>query len=69
MIAGELTLGVLQGIALGVALSLVALIYVTSHPKAAELGQLPGTEAYRELRNLASLSRPFPREERRGCFA
>ena len=50
VIAGELTLGVLQGIALGVALSLVALIYVTSHPKAAELGQLPGTEAYRDVK-------------------
>jgi high affinity sulfate transporter 1 len=50
VIAGELTLGVLQGIALGVALSLVALIYVTSHPKGAELGQLPGAEAYRDVK-------------------
>ena len=49
VIAGELTLGVLQGIALGVVLSLVALIYVTSHPKGAQLGQLPGTEAYRNV--------------------
>jgi sulfate permease, SulP family len=45
-----LTLGVLQGIALGVALSLVALIYLTSHPKGAELGQLPGAEAYRDVK-------------------
>jgi sulfate permease, SulP family len=50
VIAGELTLGVLQGIALGVVLSLVALIYLTSHPKGAELGQLPGTEAYRDVK-------------------
>jgi high affinity sulfate transporter 1 len=50
VIAGELTLGVLQGIALGVVLSLVALIYVTSHPKGAELGQLPGAEAYRDVK-------------------
>lgn len=50
VIAGELTLGVLQGIALGVALSLVTLIYLTSHPKGAELGQLPGTEAYRDVK-------------------
>jgi sulfate permease, SulP family len=50
VIAGELTLGVLQGIAMGVALSLVALIYLTSHPKGAELGQLPGTEAYRDVK-------------------
>jgi high affinity sulfate transporter 1 len=47
VIAGELTLGVLQGIALGVALSLLLLIYRSSHPHGAELGQLPGTEAYR----------------------
>jgi len=26
------------------------LIYLTSHPKVAELGQLPGTEAYRSVR-------------------
>ena len=50
VIAGELTLGVLQGIALGVVLSLLNLIYLTSHPRGAELGQLPGTEAYRSVR-------------------
>jgi MFS superfamily sulfate permease-like transporter len=48
--AGELTLGVLQGIALGVALSLLILIYRTSHPQGAVLGQLAGTEAYRDVR-------------------
>ncbi|HEU0215597.1 MAG TPA: SulP family inorganic anion transporter [Stellaceae bacterium] len=47
VIAGELTLGVLQGIAVGVVLSLLLLIYRTSHPRGAALGQLPGTEAYR----------------------
>jgi MFS superfamily sulfate permease-like transporter len=50
VVAGELTLGVLQGIALGVALSLLMLIYRTSHPQGAVLGQLPGTEAYRDVR-------------------
>lgn len=50
VIIGELTLGVLQGIALGVVLSLVILIYFTSHPRVAELGQLPGTEAYRSVK-------------------
>src|SRR5215472_14811155 len=49
VIAAELTLGVLQGIALGVALAMVILIYLTSHPRGAELGQLPGTEAYRNV--------------------
>ena len=50
VIAGELTLGVLQGIALGVVLSLLILIYLVSHPNGAELGQLPGSEAYRSVR-------------------
>jgi high affinity sulfate transporter 1 len=50
VIAGELALGVLEGIALGVGLSLLMLIYRTSHPQGAVLGQLPGTEAYRDVR-------------------
>ena len=49
VIAGELTLGVLQGIALGVALALLLLIYRTSHPHSGVVGQLPGTEAYRDI--------------------
>lgn len=47
--AGELTLGVLQGIGLGVALSLIMLVYRTTHPQGAVLGQLPGVEAYRAI--------------------
>lgn len=47
--AGELSLGVLQGIALGVVLSLIMLIYRTTHPLGAVLGQLPGVEAYRDI--------------------
>jgi len=46
---GELTLGVLQGIALGVVLSLILVIYRTTHPQGAVLGQLPGEEAYRDV--------------------
>jgi MFS superfamily sulfate permease-like transporter len=49
VIAGELSLGVLQGIALGVVLALLLLIYRTSHPHGAVVGQLPGTEAYRDV--------------------
>jgi MFS superfamily sulfate permease-like transporter len=49
VVAGELTLGVLQGIALGVVLSLLLLIYRTSHAHGAVLGELPGTEAYRDI--------------------
>src|SRR5215475_11083968 len=50
VIAGELLFGVLQGIALGVVASILILIYLTSHPRVAQLGQLPGTEAYRDVR-------------------
>ncbi len=49
VIAGELILGVPQGIALGVVLSLLTLIYLASHPQSAELGKLPDTEAYRDV--------------------
>src|SRR5689334_17178474 len=49
VIVGELTLGVLQGIALGVILSLLGLIYLNSHPQGAVLGRLPDTEAYRDV--------------------
>jgi len=49
VLVGELTLGVLQGIALGVVLGLLLLIYRTSHPHGAVVGQLPGTEAYRDV--------------------
>src|SRR5262245_47431755 len=50
VIVGELTLGVLQGIALGVVLALLLLIYRVTHPQGAVLGQLPGTEAYRDVK-------------------
>jgi high affinity sulfate transporter 1 len=50
VIAGELTLGVLQGIGLGVVLALLMLIYRVSHPFDAVLGQLPGEEAYRDIK-------------------
>jgi high affinity sulfate transporter 1 len=60
VVAGELTLGVLEGIALGVVLALLLLIYRTSHPHGAVLGQLPGTEAYRNVeRHPEALT--FPR--------
>ena len=59
VVAGELTLGVLHGIALGVVLSLLLLIYRTSHPHGAVLGQLPGEEAYRDVR-LHPEARTFP---------
>jgi SulP family sulfate permease len=50
VIGAELTFGVMHRIALGVVLTLLILIYLTSHPEGAILGQLPGTEAYRDVR-------------------
>jgi SulP family sulfate permease len=50
VIAAELTLGVMHGIVLGIALSLLLLIYLTSHLQGAVLGQFPGTEAYGDVR-------------------
>ena len=49
VIAGELALGVLQGIALGVVISLLMLIYRTTHLGSAVLGKLPGEQAYRDV--------------------
>jgi MFS superfamily sulfate permease-like transporter len=49
VVTGELTLGVLQGIALGVVLSLLMVIYRISHPHGTVLGQVRGTEAYRNV--------------------
>ncbi|WP_029912745.1 SulP family inorganic anion transporter [Caulobacter sp. UNC358MFTsu5.1] len=59
VIAGELVLGVMQGIALGVLLSLLMLIYKASHPKSAVLGKLPKEQAYRDIR-LHPDARTFP---------
>ncbi len=50
VIGGELLLGVLPGIALGVVISLLLLIYRTSHPISAVLGKLPAEQAYRDIR-------------------
>ena len=41
---------VLQGIGIGVVLSIIALIYRASYPGTAVLGQLPGQEAYRDIK-------------------
>jgi len=59
VVAGELSLGVLHGIGLGVILSLMMLIHRTTHPHDAVLGELPGTEAYRDIRRHPE-ARTFP---------
>lgn len=46
---GVLILGVLQGVAVGVVLSLVVLIYQASHPSTAVLGRMPGQDVFRNI--------------------
>ncbi len=46
---GALVLGILQGVAMGIILSLVVLIRRVSHPATAVLGRLPGTNTYRDI--------------------
>jgi high affinity sulfate transporter 1 len=50
VIMGVLVLGVLDGIGLGVVISLLMLIYRASRLQGAVLGKLPGEEAYRDVR-------------------
>jgi high affinity sulfate transporter 1 len=47
---GVLVLGVLPGVAVGVVLSLLVLIYQASHPSTAVLGKMPGQDVYRNIR-------------------
>jgi high affinity sulfate transporter 1 len=46
---GVLVLGILQGVALGVVLSIAVLIRRVARPATAILGRLPGTDAYRDI--------------------
>lgn len=48
-IAGVLTAGVLAGVLIGVALSLVWLVYINATPAMPELGRRPGTETFRSI--------------------
>lgn len=48
-ILATLTLGVEQGITAGVALSLILQLYRSSRPHSAIVGQVPGTEHYRNI--------------------
>src|SRR5262249_28748316 len=59
VIAGGLTLGILQGIAGGVVLALEMLVYRTADPAGAVLGELPGPAAYRDIRRHPE-ARTFP---------
>ena len=46
---GVLVLGVLPGVGVGVAMSLVVLIYHASHPTTAQLGKMSGEDVYRNI--------------------
>lgn len=53
--AATLTLGIEKGIALGVVLSLAMVIYRSTRPHVAALGQAPGTIIYRNLKRFDHL--------------
>jgi sulfate permease, SulP family len=48
-IVATLLVGVLAGVVIGVALSLLWLIAVTTHPNLPQLGRQPGTQVYRDI--------------------
>lgn len=52
---GTLSLGIEQGIGLGVVLSLVMVIYKTTRPHFAELGKVPGTHFYRNVKRFENV--------------
>ncbi len=47
---GTLVFGILAGVVIGIALSLVWLVYVATHPEMPTLGREPGTQVFRDLR-------------------
>jgi SulP family sulfate permease len=53
--AATLTLGIEQGIGLGVVLSLILIIYQTTRPHLAVLGKIPGTNHYRNIKRFEDL--------------
>ena len=57
-LGGTLLLGVETGIALGVGASILLFLYRTSRPHAAIVGQVPGTEHYRNVKRHKVLTQP-----------
>ncbi len=47
--AATLLIGIHQGVLIGIAASVVAIMYRIGHPNVAELGHLPGTRSFRDL--------------------
>ena len=54
---GTLTLGIEQGIAIGVILSLAWILFQTTRPHLAELGKVPNTHFYRNLERFKEVER------------
>lgn len=52
---GTLTMGIIAGIGLGVILSLAYIIFESTHPHHAELGQVPNTTAFRNMQRFPNL--------------
>ncbi|MEM6265352.1 MAG: solute carrier family 26 protein [Bacteroidota bacterium] len=52
---GTLTLGIQQGILIGVVLSIIMVVYHVSYPHVAELGKVPGSTEYRNLSRFEDL--------------
>ncbi|MBO0847697.1 MAG: STAS domain-containing protein [Nocardioides sp.] len=48
-ILGTLVFGILAGVIIGIALSLIWLVYVVTHPRMSTLGREPGTQVFRDL--------------------
>jgi sulfate permease, SulP family len=48
-ILGTLVFGILAGVVIGIALSLIWLVYVVTHPRMSTLGREPGTQVFRDL--------------------
>lgn len=48
-LAGTLAFGILAGVVIGIALSLVWLVYVVTHPRLSTLGREHGTQVFRDL--------------------
>jgi len=48
-ILGTLVFGILAGVVIGIALSLVWLVHVVTHPLVSALGREPGTQVFRDL--------------------
>jgi sulfate permease, SulP family len=48
-ILGTLLFGILAGVIIGIALSLIWLVHVATHPRMSTLGREPGTQVFRDL--------------------